>query len=83
MTAAALLLLLMAAQPGRPDAQALTKAVAASGRVLTLALTPSRRLRPPARIAPGAPPLLSFRLFESTMRHRSGKLDLVIDDAGH
>jgi hypothetical protein len=59
------------------------KQVARSGRVLEIAMPPSARLGPPAQIAPGAPPLLSFRFFEGKERHRFGDLDLVIDDAGH
>jgi len=61
----------------------LIKQVAASGRVLELAVTPSERLSSRPQIAPGAPPLLSFRFFEGKERHRFGGLDLVIDDAGH
>jgi hypothetical protein len=59
------------------------KQVAASGRILELAITPSDRLSSRPQIAPGAPPLLSFRFFEGKERHRFGELDLVIDDAGH
>lgn len=73
------LLLFMASQQNA----VLIRQVAASGRVLELATPPSKRLAPPARIAPGAPPLLSFRFFEGKRRHRFGDLDLVIDDAGH
>ncbi len=65
------------------DLEKLTKAVANSGRVTELAAKPSERLAPPERIAPGAPPLLSFRLFEGGQRHRFGNLDLVLDDASH
>jgi hypothetical protein len=61
----------------------LIKQVAASGRVLEIAVPPSERLSPPPQIAPGAPPLLSFRFFEGRQRHRFSDLDLVIDDAGH
>jgi hypothetical protein len=57
--------------------------VAASGRVLELAISPSERLSSVPQIAPGAPPLLSFRFFDGKDRHRFGELDLVIDDAGH
>jgi hypothetical protein len=73
------LLLLLAGPPNG----LLIQQVAASGRVLEMALPPSERLAPPPQIAPGAPPLLSFRLFEGRERHRFGGLDLVIDDAGH
>ena len=65
------------------QSESLIKQVAGSGRVLELALTPSERLSPQPQIAPGSPPLLSFRYFESKDRHRFGWLDLVIDDAGH
>jgi hypothetical protein len=61
----------------------LTKQVAESGRVLEIATPPSERVTPPPRIAPGAPPLVSFRLFDGRMRHRFNNLDLVLDDAGH
>jgi hypothetical protein len=61
----------------------LIKQVAVSGRVLELAVTPSDRIGALPQIAPGAPPLLSFRFFEGQERHRFGGLDLVIDDAGH
>jgi hypothetical protein len=61
----------------------LIKQVAESGRVLELAITPSERISAVPQIAPGAPPLLSFRFFEGKDRHRFGGLDLVIDDAGH
>jgi len=61
----------------------LTKLVAESGRVLEIAVTPSDRLAPPPKLAPGAPPLVSFRLFDGRMRHRFSNLDLALDDAGH
>ncbi|MGA2135369.1 MAG: hypothetical protein ABSH50_24030 [Bryobacteraceae bacterium] len=78
MIAAGLLLFLASSEHA-----ALIRQVADSGRVLALAVPPSERLAPPARIAPGMPPLLSFRFFEGRQRHRFGDLDLVIDDAGH
>ncbi|MBM3725568.1 MAG: hypothetical protein FJW40_09105 [Acidobacteria bacterium] len=53
--------------------------IAASGRVTVIAADEPPR----ALIAPGQPPLLSFRYFEGKDRHRFGKLDLVMDDAGH
>ena len=61
----------------------LIRQVAASGQVVEIATPPSERLAPSARIAPGAPPLVSFRAFEGKLRHRFGDLDLVLDDAGH
>lgn len=57
--------------------------VAASGQVVEIATPSSDRLGPPARIAPGPPPTLGFRLIEGKLRHRFGDLDLVLDDAGH
>jgi hypothetical protein len=65
------------------QSELLIKKVSASGRVLELAMTPSERLASRPQIAPGSPPLLSFRFFEGKERHRFGELDLVIDDAGH
>ncbi|MGH9661989.1 MAG: hypothetical protein ACRD96_25805 [Bryobacteraceae bacterium] len=62
------------------EADRLTRAVAASGRVLEIGLD---RLATVRDIAPGAPPLLSFRFFEGKSRHRFGEFDLVMDDAGH
>jgi hypothetical protein len=61
----------------------LVRQVALSGRVLEIGTAASERLSPPRQIAPGAPPLVSFRFFEGRERHRFSGLDLVIDDAGH
>jgi hypothetical protein len=61
----------------------LTRQVALSGRVMQIGTTASERLSPPQAIAPGAPPLVSFRFFEGRERHRFNGLNLVIDDAGH
>ena len=66
-----------------PDLERLTQQVSDSGRVVEIAVPPSERLAPPPKIAPGAPPLVSFRLLEGQMRHRFSNLDLVLDDAGH
>jgi hypothetical protein len=82
MSASLVMLLLMAPWEPVTERQALTRSVVESGRVLAIAEAPSDRLRPPA-VAPGAPPLLGFRLLEAKMRHRYGNLDLVMDDAGH
>ena len=57
--------------------------IASSTRALQLAESPSARISKPPALAPGAPPLLSFRYFEGKQRHRFGNLDLVMDDAGH
>ncbi|MBI1788196.1 MAG: hypothetical protein HYR60_11675 [Acidobacteria bacterium] len=77
---AGVLFLLLAASG---ELERLTKAVAESGRVIELATPSAERLAPTERIAPGAPPLLSFRFFEGSQRHRFGSLDLVLDDASH
>jgi hypothetical protein len=57
--------------------------IAASARPLQVAENASERISKPPAIAPGAPPLLSFRYFDGKQRHRFGNLDLVMDDAGH
>lgn len=58
--------------------------IAHSGRVVAAGETVKERAADPRRqIAPGQPPLLSFRYFDGADRHRFGKLDLMLDDAGH
>lgn len=57
--------------------------IAQSGRVLEIGETRERLRDPRRQIAPGRPPLLSFRYFVGADRHRFGKLDLMLDDAGH
>jgi hypothetical protein len=61
----------------------LTKEVAESGRVLTLAAPPSQRAAPRPELAPGRPPLLSFRYYEGQQHHRFSDSELTLDDAGH
>jgi hypothetical protein len=61
----------------------LIEAIALSGRVVDISESPSQRLLPPALIAPGAPPVLSFRYFDASDRGRFGNLGLMTDDAGH
>ena len=75
--------LLLFALLATSEVERLTKNVADSGRVMEIAIPPSERLAPSPKIAPGAPPLVSFRLFDGRMRHRFSNLDLVLDDAGH
>jgi hypothetical protein len=75
--------LLLLALLASPEVERLTKLVADSGRVVEIAVPPSQRLAAAPKIAPGAPPLVSFRLFDGQMRHRFSNLDLVMDDAGH
>jgi len=57
--------------------------ISQSGRVLEIGETRERLADPRTQIAPGAPPLLAFRYFEGADRNRFGKLDLMLDDAGH
>ena len=54
-----------------------------SGRIVGIADSPSERLNAPVLIAPGAPPVLSFRTFDANDRGRFGSLGLMTDDAGH
>ena len=63
--------------------QQLIAGIARSGRVLEICGTKERLADPRRQIAPGAPPLLSFRYFDGADRHRFGKLDVIMDDAGH
>ncbi len=59
------------------------EAIARSGRVLEIGEARWKLEDPRKQIAPGAPPLLSFRYFLGADRHRFGKLDVMLDDAGH
>jgi hypothetical protein len=61
----------------------LIEAIVLSGRVVSMSAPPSERLSPPVLIAPGAPPVLSFRYFDASDRGRFGNLGLMTDDAGH
>ncbi len=54
-----------------------------SGRIVGIAESPSDRLNGGGLIAPGAPPVLSFRYFDASDRGRFGNLGLMTDDAGH
>ena len=62
---------------------ALLQRIEQSGRLDTLGVSSSERLRPLALLAPGDPPMLAFRYLEDRRRHRFGELDLMMDDAGH
>ena len=57
--------------------------IANSGRVLETGDRQARLADPRLWLAPGVPPLLSFRYFQGAGRGRFGKLDLMLDDAGH
>ena len=61
----------------------LIETIARSGRVVEAIPCPERLRDPLKEVAPGAPPLLAFRYFDGADRHRYGKLDLMVDDAGH
>jgi hypothetical protein len=59
-----------------------------SGRIVGIADRPSDRLNGRSfnglpLLAPGAPPVLSFRYFDASERGRFGNLGLMTDDAGH
>jgi hypothetical protein len=54
-----------------------------SGRCTHLAEDLGQRVAPRQMVAPGPPPLLSFRYYEGKSRHRFGNVDLMLDDAGH
>jgi hypothetical protein len=54
-----------------------------SGGVIANEGAPSARIARSSEIPPGPAPLLSFRTFDREDRYRLGKLDLVVDDAGH
>ena len=66
-----------------PSYALLLMAIIRSGRVVELATSTQERISPRVEIAPGAPPVLSFRLFEGQEHHRFSDLDLMVDDAGH
>lgn len=77
------LLLMLLAPPSGDRADQLIAEIARSGRVVDVAEVRARVEDPRKEIAPGAPPLLAFRYFAGADRHRFGKLDLMLDDAGH
>jgi len=83
----ALLILMFWPQPVVPDRQQviadLVATISRSGRVIETAHASQRLTDPLKELAPGAPPLLAFRYFDGADRHRFGKLDLMVDDAGH
>ena len=53
------------------------------GRWAEIGESPDVRVAPLPMIAPGPPPLLSFRYYEGKSHHRFGNSDLMLDDAGH
>jgi hypothetical protein len=54
-----------------------------SGRAISCAESPSDRLNPTVLIAPGSPPVLSFKTFDAAERGRLSDVGLMTDDAGH
>ena len=80
---AALVIALCGMPAGVADERELLEKILISGRLDTVGIRSSDRLKPIARLAPGDPPLLAFRYLEDRKRHRFGKLDLMMDDAGH
>ena len=75
-----LLIAVLAAPSSEDDLIAL---IAASGRCVSVAETPDSRIGPGLRIAPGPPPLVSFRYYQGRLHQRFGNSDLMLDDAGH
>lgn len=74
----ALMLLAVLAAP-----ESLVQQIADSGRCADLAESPDQRVAPKPMIAPGPPPLISFRYYEGKLHHRFGNAELMLDDAGH
>ena len=66
-----------------PPPKTSVQQVAESGRCANLAETPDKRVTPPRAIAPGPPPILSFRLYEGKRHGRFNNSELMLDDAGH
>jgi hypothetical protein len=63
--------------------QSPVREIADSGRCANLAESPDERVAAKPMIAPGPPPLISFRYYEGKLHHRFGNAELMLDDAGH
>ena len=72
-----------AEQPREERIQELVREIANSGSMLEAGDRQTRLADPRLTLAPGVPPLLSFRYFQGADHGRFGKLDLMLDDAGH
>jgi hypothetical protein len=91
MVKAAFLVLCLLAAPemvtpqatGLESEQVLIKEIAESGRCADLSQDPDVRVSPPSVVAPGPPPVLSFRYNEGKLHHGFDNTDLMLDDAGH
>ena len=70
-------------QPREERIQELIREIANSACVLEAADRQAKLADPRLKLAPGVPPMLSFRYFQGADRGRFGKLDLMLDDAGH
>jgi hypothetical protein len=68
---------------GSESEQQLIKEIVESGRCANLSQAPDTRVSPPPMIAPGLPPLLSFRYYEGKRHRGFDNTDLMLDDAGH
>jgi hypothetical protein len=66
-----------------PQQLELIRQVTESGRCVSLAESPDARTKNASQIAPGQPPILTFRYYEGKMHSRFGNSDLMLDDAGH
>jgi len=66
-----------------PPTETIVQQVSASGRCAVVAESPDSRVAPKPAVAPGPPPLLSFRYYEGKLHHRFGNSELMLDDAGH
>jgi hypothetical protein len=61
----------------------LTQQVDRSGRCAVLGQAPEQKVSERQLIAPGQPPVLSFKYYEDAKHHRFGNVDVMLDDAGH
>jgi hypothetical protein len=68
-------------QPSSPQTN--IQQIATSGLCADLPDPPDKRVAPPPAIAPGPPPILSFRLYEGKRHGHFNNSDLMLDDAGH
>ena len=66
-----------------PNPTSVIEQIAHSGRCVSSIESPDDKVSARDRIAPGSPPLLSFRLYEGKQHGRFGNADLMLDDAGH
>lgn len=82
VSAAALPQLPPAASAPTPE-RVLIQQVDQTGRCVTVGHTPEQRLHNLPMIAPGQPPVVSFKFYEDSKHHRFGNVDVMLDDAGH